>query len=253
MMRRKEINMDSAVDTKDGEIREISKPIEAKVVEKVVYIDRRDRKLLRIKRMLSMLGCMPLFFCCFVFTYTVITKTDPYWSEIAKFLNSGSNFEEVNEDLSFEDAQYSFESQISEIGPNRVVLNNSELSALAKHNLSKLPNLKLVSQNGSLQLLWQLDKSGKTPLYARLDFRNNEENMLYISYIGFSNIGLPQNLSQRLSTALFPALQFTYGGKTPNELLSFILTGNESNEISNIVFQENKLSFDILISLSVFE
>lgn len=252
-MKRKEFNNEDITEVKDGEVREISKPREPKIVEKVVYIDRRDRKLLRIKRMITMVGCMPLFFCCFIFFYIVVSRTDPYWSEIVGFLNSGVKLQEVNTDVSFEDAQYSFESQIDEIGPNRVVLNNSELTALAKHNLVDLPNLTMISENGALKLLWQLDKSGKTPLYARIDFRINEKNELYISYIGFNNFGLPKNLSEQVSGALFPLLQFSYGGKTPNELLSFILTGNESNEISNIVIQDNNLSFDILISLSIFE
>lgn len=258
--KRKEINLSENVsESKDGEMRELSKPLEQEpkqpdVIEKVIYIDRRrGRRLARLRRILTLFGCLPIFFCCFGVIFIFATKTDPFWSWTVGFLNNDVEIDAVNEDISYEIAQSSFEDQINSIGENQIVLNNSELTALANHNLSELPGLIVNSENDVLKLFWEVESTGSEPLYGRIDIRIDENEEPYISYVGLNNIGLPSSFTESVVNSLLPVLQFRYGGRNPQELLSFLLTGNEKNELSNIAFSENEVSFEITINLTVFE
>jgi hypothetical protein len=255
--------MNNITEKKDGEIREISKPFNTsgnnhedpiRVVEKVVYVEKNKGFLSNIKRKIFFFGCLPLIFFIFLLCYISLTQTEPFWNIIVKTLNKGEQYQIVNTELTYEDVEYNLVNQLKGFGDNKLTLNNTEMTVLARNFFKDAHNITLNSKKDKLIIFWELTQQSDSSknLLARIDIKIDEQNEPYISYVGFNRIGLPENISQKVFTILFPLLKVSLEADSPKDLLNYLLTGNTNDIITDIEFFDGRAEITININLDLF-
>ncbi len=214
---------------------------EEKVVEKVVYKDKKSRKLLPgcSCRSCSCFGCLAIIFLIVFFGLVLYFRPPFVWNVIKDTLNAGYNPPVVEQRSQIETR----ERIQSLVETNPVVeVTEAELQSLLNDKI-KSTNYRIDIEPNYLRLARDIDSNPKQPLWIILEFGQGSSDNVKVTKLGFERVNVPGFMRDAVSDSIVNALRLS-GDKTQDDTITIInfALDLDADSVAKVRFDKDKIT-----------
>lgn len=195
-------------------------------------------------------GCLFfLMFICCMSVLLLISKPVNIWSGIVDFLNNDIQIR-VYEEIDSRLVQNRINSQITTVDNLKVILDENELTSLAREKLPTLNNLVLDLTPDRILFVWDVDKTIEDkPLKGIFEFELKDKK-LELTRVGTNRIDAPGFLKKLISQVLLSVMKVEKENFDESFLNSFFSSSQVN--IESIVIDDTTLTIDGKINVDIF-
>lgn len=240
--------VDKLKSNNDSTLNREEKPKE-KIKEVIVYKERRGGGGCRI------MCCgifLILFLCCASTIALIIYKPPFFWDRTTDLLNNNLDLPNYETPKTKPDIENSLLQEITP-GENTIRISESDLTFIARENLTQFNDLRFDIEEGLLKAYFALDKT-ENPVYIVLDF-SVEDNKIVLTRVGTSSIALPETLYPLINDTVNTLINNLFdpsGDSEQGGIQNLLFNQSEGLSIKTISFEKDNLVLVIDLDINLF-